>query len=299
MDNNSDTCRITIGMPVYNGEDYLAETLDTVLAQTYSKFILYIADNASTDRTEEICREYARKDSRIVYARNPKNVGAAGNYERCFTPATTEYFRWQNADDPIGPTLIEDCFNALENDSSIVLAYCKSRIIDDKGTVISDYEDNLSLQQASASERFISCVNVIRLQNVMYGLIRREPLAHTALLGAYTSSDLNLVGELSLYGKFEEIPKRMFNRRVHPESSSWDMSDAEKLKEFWDPSKRKLIMQTWRSMYEYYKAVFRSPVSFGEKLKISKYLLKHAYWRKTAMIGELRDLIKGSLLKAS
>ncbi|MBX2857609.1 MAG: glycosyltransferase family 2 protein [Cellvibrionaceae bacterium] len=293
------TAPVSIGMPIYNGERYLENTLDSVLAQTFSDFTFYISDNASTDKTQEICERYAAKDSRIIYIRNAKNVGAAKNYDCCFTPATSEYFRWQNADDPIEPTLIEDCYNLLSANPDYVLTYAKSRIIDEHGALLRDYEDNLCLQQDSASERFIRCINDMRLQNLMYGLIRREPLKRTALLKAYTSSDLNLIAELSMYGKFGEVPKRLFSRRVHPTASSYDMKDKEKLKDFWDPSKRQLIMQAWRSVYEYFKATARAPISVREKREICTYLLRHTYWRKDVLATEISDLIKGTLKRAS
>ena len=293
------TAPVSIGMPVYNGERYLENTLDSVLNQTFSDFVLYISDNASTDKTQAICEAYAEKDPRIVYIRNKQNVGAAKNYECCFTPATSEYFRWQNADDPIELTLIEDCYQLLTANPDYVLTYGKSRIIDEKGDLVREYDDNLCLLQDSASERFIRCINDIRLQNLMYGLIRRKPLAATALLKAYTSSDLNLIGELAMYGKFGEVPKILFNRRVHPSASSYNMEDKEKLKDFWDPSKRKLVMQTWRSFYEYYKAALRAPISSKERREICTYLARHAYWRKGILANEVGDLIKGTLMRAS
>ncbi len=299
MNSASEAVRVSIGMPVYNAERYLAETLDSVLAQTYSNFILYIADNASTDRTQEICEEYCRKDSRIVYIRNPINLGAAGNYERCFQPATTEYFRWQNADDPIEPTLIEKCIKVLDENPDTVLAYGKAHIIDEHGKLLEHYDDNLELLEDSAAERFIHCLESIGLQNLMYGLIRRDSLANTARLGGYVAADINLIAELSLYGKFREIPDHLFNRRMHPECSSWDRKDDNRQKDFWDPSKRKLIMQTWRSIYEFVKAAITAPISWREKQIVLKRILQRVYRRRQNMMQELVDLIKFGLFKAS
>jgi glycosyltransferase involved in cell wall biosynthesis len=68
--------RLSIGLPVYNGEEYLAESLDALLGQTYEDFELVISDNASTDGTQELCRKYAARDSRIRYLRLPRNIGA-------------------------------------------------------------------------------------------------------------------------------------------------------------------------------------------------------------------------------
>lgn len=297
MDQQIANSRITIGMPVYNGERYLEETLGTVLNQTYSDFTVIISDNASTDKTEEICQDISQKDSRINYIRNEVNLGASANYERCFKPARSIYFRWQNADDPIEPTLLENCIKILDENEDVVLAYGKTHIIDEHGQFIEVYDDNLNLPQDKASDRFLAFTNNIGLQNLMYGLIRREALAKTALLGNYLSADINLIGELSLHGKFIEVPLHLFNRRMHPECSTWDKNDDEKLTSFWDPSKRKLIMQTWRSVYEYYKAVMKAPIPFYEKRILAYYLLKRAYWRKKEMKNELVDLMKYSRLR--
>ena len=289
--------KVTVGLPVYNGERYLEDTLKTVLNQTYSDFQLIIADNASTDRTEEVCRDYASRDKRIRYLRNSINMGASKNYSCCFQPARSPYFRWQNADDPIEPTLIERCVAVLDNNPDVVLAYGQTRIIDENGRVTSNYQDNLNLSTPNAAQRFIDCIANIGLQNVMYGLIRRDALARTALLGNYLASDLNLIAEIALYGQFREIPEHLFNRRMHPQASSWDRSDTERQRDFWDPSKRRLIMQTWRSIYEYYKAAARAPIPLKDKSRIGYFLLKRAYWRKSHMKDELIDLIRFGLLK--
>ena len=74
------TPRVSIGVPVYNGERFLALTLDSLLAQTYRDFEIIIGDNASIDRTEEIGRTYAAKDPRVRYVRHEHNLGLARNY---------------------------------------------------------------------------------------------------------------------------------------------------------------------------------------------------------------------------
>jgi glycosyltransferase involved in cell wall biosynthesis len=279
--------RVSIGMPIYNAERYLESTLKTVLAQSYGDFVLYISDNASTDGTSEICKDYAGRDKRIVYIANPENIGAPGNYERCFTPATSEYFRWQNGDDPIEPTLIEECLKVLDYNPDVVLAYGRSHLIDEFGEFMESYEDNMELMDDSPSDRLVRFLNNIRYQNVMYGLIRRQPLSKTALMGSYASSDLNLVGELSLYGKFKEIPIHLFNRRMHPASNSADRKDEEKQNEFWSPSKKKLVMPTWRSYYEYFRAVYKAPISLGEKRKLTLYFMRRASWYRSILWKEL------------
>lgn len=284
--------RVSIGMPVYNGERFLAETLDSVLRQTYSDFVLYIADNASTDGTEAICRDYAARDSRIHYIRNPVNVGAAANYTRCFSPATSEYFRWQNADDTIEPTLLEECVRELDAHPDVVLAYGKTRFIDANSQLIEPYEDNLHLPQARAADRYITCMNNIDLQHLMYGLIRRDVLARIPLLKSYVLSDINFICELSLYGKFTEIPRHLFNCRAHDKAASWDMGNKERLRTHWDPSKRRLVFQYWHSWYDHYRAVLRAPLPAPDKLELCYFLLKWGYWRKAFLWREVSEFVR-------
>jgi glycosyltransferase involved in cell wall biosynthesis len=289
--------KVGIGMPVYNGERYIEESIKSNLNQSFEDFTLIISDNASTDRTQEICLDYAAKDKRIHYIHNPVNLGAAKNYSRCFDPSNCEYFRWSNADDLIEPKQIELCVNILESQPDTVLTYGKTMIIDEHGKLTSHYDDNLHLQQDSPADRFIAGLSSIGLSNILYGLIRKEQLAHTALLGNYIASDINLIIELTLYGKFHEIPEYLFSRRMHPQASSWDRSDEETQKAFWDTSKKKLWFQQHRAVYEYFKAVHRAPIASAEKNRIYKYLLKFAYWRKNKLAKEVVDYTKFNTLK--
>ena len=101
--------RLSIGLPVYNGEDFLAESLDSLLGQTYEDFELIISDNASTDGTADICRRYAKQDSRIRYIRQPRNLGCAPNHNVLVQYARGELFKWVSHDDLYGRELIERC----------------------------------------------------------------------------------------------------------------------------------------------------------------------------------------------
>src|SRR5436853_1090902 len=123
--------RLTIAVPVYNGQRFLSRTLDAMLAQTFRDFELIITDNGSTDATEQICREYAQPDARIWYERSGKNLGVVQNFNRGIALARGEYFHWQAADDQADPTLLEKCIAVLDADPSVVLAFARTRIIDE------------------------------------------------------------------------------------------------------------------------------------------------------------------------
>src|SRR5262245_65331393 len=122
---------VSIGLPVYNSERFVAKSIETLLAQTFEDFRIVISDNASTDRTGAICREYAARDPRIEYQRNQTNIGMAANYNLTFGLSRSKYFRWGPADDFCAPELLEEHLRVLESDPSIALVYPQAWFVDE------------------------------------------------------------------------------------------------------------------------------------------------------------------------
>jgi O-antigen biosynthesis protein len=118
---------LTIGMPVYNGAATIRAALDSLLAQTFQNFVLIVSDNTSTDRTEEICREYASRDPRIRYVRQPKNLGPANNFRFVLFEATTPFFMWATADDLWAPNFVERTLDFLASNPDYVC--CQTRVL--------------------------------------------------------------------------------------------------------------------------------------------------------------------------
>ncbi len=279
--------RVSIGVPVYNGERYLPETLDCLLAQTFSDFQLIISDNASTDRTELICREYAAQDSRILYFRNPTNAGAARNYNRVFELSSASYFKWAAADDLCSPEYLARCVEVLDREPVAVLAYPKTQIIDEHGQVISVYEDRIHVQSARPSERFRHLLLALGECNAIFGLIRSDVLRRTPLIGRYIGSDICLLTELSLYGNLWEVPEFLFFRRNHPAASSSNKS-VEKQMEFFDPADKQLIRLTqWRHLIEHVRSLWRVPLRLSETARAGAFLLRFAVWNREKLASEL------------
>src|SRR3569833_3827425 len=131
---------LSIGLFVYNGERFLAETLDSLLAQTWTDYELIISDNGSTDGTPAICEHYASLDKRIRYYRSPTNRGAGWNIRRGDSLATGKYFKWAACDDLYEPTFLQACVEALEGIEGYVLAHAKTRVIDAEGKLVENYE---------------------------------------------------------------------------------------------------------------------------------------------------------------
>jgi glycosyltransferase involved in cell wall biosynthesis len=275
-------------MPVFNGERFVERSIRSVLAQTSTDFELIISDNASTDRTEEICRDLASTDPRIRYHRNPVNLGAARNYNRLFELARGRYFRWSNADDLLAPTLHQRCLEVLERRPEVVLSYGKTTIIDEDDRAVSRYDDRLFIDDDSAYERLRRFFSQVGLTNALYGLTRTEVMRRTRLMGdgRTAAADTVLMGELLLHGKFVEIPEDLFYRRMHESASSWDRADPKRQREFWNAGLGKPVSK-WRYHLAYLSAIIRAPLSLGERLRASGLVFGRMYRGKRRLLAEL------------
>jgi len=211
--------RVSVGLPVYNGEQFLSDLLDSLLDQTYKDFELVICDNASDDRTQEICESYVSENRHFRYYRNGKNLGAAYNFNRTFKLSSGEYFKWVAYDDAYAPAHLERCVEILDQEPSVVLSYPKTIIIDEKGKKVCDYEDRLNLRSSMPHKRLRQFLRKPPGCNPVYGLMRAEVLGETQLMGAYEAADYNFLVEMCLKGEFCEVPEPLFYRRSHPRMS--------------------------------------------------------------------------------
>jgi glycosyltransferase involved in cell wall biosynthesis len=284
--------RVSIGLPVFNGERFLEETLNSLLEQTFTDLELIISDNASTDQTERICRAYAAKDRRIRYYRNEKNLGAAQNYNRVFALATGEYFKWAAADDLCAPDFLKRCVEILDREPQVAVSHSRTKIIDAHGRVINYDESRLHLQAPSPSKRFLQLMRSLRKCNTVFGLIRSSILKRTRLIGNFIASDSCLLAELALYGKFYEIPEYLFFRRDHAGASSRNRGRDQQL-EFFDPQlKGKLVLPKWRRIFENSASVYRAPIKLREKMFLWTYLGYSIVLGRNGYGTELRNVLK-------
>jgi glycosyltransferase involved in cell wall biosynthesis len=259
--------RVSIGLPIYNGEPFLQQALDSLLSQTYTDFELVISDNASTDRTAEICAAYTARDPRIRYHRNAQNIGVDRNFNRTFDLSQGEYFRWAAADDLCAPTLLERCVEVLDARQHVVLCYPKSRYIDDHGGFLRDYEDHLHIELPQPHKRFASYLRNIDMCNAVFGLIRSSVLRQTKLYGIYSDSDIVYLGELALYGSFYELPEVLFFRRMHPGIAVRRYPSAHERMVMSEPGLGdNLSFPHWKVFGGFLSAIHRAPLSWSERL---------------------------------
>jgi glycosyltransferase involved in cell wall biosynthesis len=273
--------RLSIGLPVFNGEDYVKQAIDSILSQTYTDFEFVISDNASTDRTEEICRSYAAKDPRIKYFRNPKNIGATQNWYRVLDLASGEYFASVAHDDLYAPDYMVKCISVLDQDPSIIVCYSKTSIIDAQGCPL---EDDRILKMLSAKIDTVSASASTRLYNVLavdylciqlYGVMRTRVLRDTKVFAGYSSCDRNTLAELALLGRLYEIPEYLFFHRIYPEALGAAVYSGRSVQELFllDPgtdwNERFSALKVYRN---YFSSVAQAAIPAGEKLKSYVYI---------------------------
>ena len=260
---------VSIGIPVYNGELYLAEALDSIACQSYGPLEIIISDNGSSDATEEICRRCAALDPRIRYYRNNVNRGSAWNFNAVFELARGEYFKWWAYDDLCDPSYVAKCVDVLEREPSVSLCFAKTTIIDERGRRVQDYDDQMDLRSAEPELRFRQMLFRRAKQcNAQFGVIRASALEKTPLMGRYAASDDILLTELALLGRIYQIPENLFLRRDHPRTSTRMHAGVRRLVAYVDPQNTgEFHLPHWRWLLEHSRAIRRSSSTPAVKLK--------------------------------
>jgi glycosyltransferase involved in cell wall biosynthesis len=196
--------KVTIGLPVYNGQKHLGAAIESHLAQSFGDFDLVISDNGSTDTTREICASYASKDKRIKYLRSDENRGILWNHRRVFegVESPTQYFRWAGGDDIMEPELLGTMVTLLEGRPEVEAVVPATKNIDDDGQIIGSMAKVLDLQSSDVVERARE-VLVANYQHVIaYGLLRVSTLRRMRTGPHYPGWDAIFVWELSLRDKW-------------------------------------------------------------------------------------------------
>lgn len=273
MHANNNKPRVSIGMPVYNGENFLKQAIDSLLSQTFEDFELIVSDNASTDRTEEICRKYATRDRRIRYYRNQKNLGAASNFNCVFELSRGEYFKWAAHDDICAPSFIAECVEVLDRDESVVLCYPKTKLINEDGDLIGvSYKPLRRINASEPQQRFQDILFHAVWCFEVFGLMRTDVLRKTSLIEKYYGSDKVLLAQLSLLGRFQEIEKDLFFRRCSPEQST---NMIVRNKAVWiNPQYSKLIPFQLKALAAYMSAPWKTTLTNLQRLACSLSVLR-------------------------
>ena len=257
---------MSIGVPVYNGERFLAETLRSLREQTFADLDVFVSDNASTDGTEEIVRDAMAHDPRIRYERQPENRGGLWNWNHVARQARGEYFKFAAADDVLRPDFVAACVEALDaGGPEVVLAYPRTQIIDEHGAVTEDLDDlELRGRRATPHERMREFLRA-QAAHLVYGLYRTTVLHDTRLLTPVVGNDLVLVAEMACRGRFALVPRQLFLQRRHSAQLSASRSGQT---QFHAPGRSpRFAFPHLHVTWELWRAATSSPIDLAEKLR--------------------------------
>lgn len=261
--------RVTVGIPVFNGEAFVAEALESLLKQTFSDFEIVVSDNASCDHTEDICRNYAARDPRVRYYRSDVNRGAAWNHNRVFEMARGEFFKWNSADDLCAPEFLARCVEALDQDQSAVMACSSVLVVDELGEVVNQGFIPPEAASRSVVERFRRNSQTDHWCFHIYSLIRSDVLRRAGPMGYYTGADRVLLAYLSLFGRCVLIPDKLLFNRDHPARFTRKFGEKSHQGTVWFDSRagaRKLFPY-WGEFRGYLQAISRAPLRRSDRLR--------------------------------
>ena len=206
------TPQVSVIMPVYNGEKYLNEAIDSILQQFFIDFEFIIINDGSTDRSREIIESY--KDDRIILI-NQKKQGVAKSINYGIKRANGKYIARMDADDISYPDRLEIQVNYLENNMKLIAVGSNADVINKDGNYV--YTTNLELSN----------------DNLKKNLLHKSPFIHPSLMvrskelertGFYPDvplvEDLLLFNALAKYGDYANIDKPLIKYRLTPEASS-------------------------------------------------------------------------------
>jgi glycosyltransferase involved in cell wall biosynthesis len=277
-------------MPVYNGENFIAAAIDSVLSQDFTDFELSISDNGSTDRTPEICTRYAAADRRVRYYRSNTNQGGAWNFNRVFALSTAPLFKWHAHDDICLPGFFRKCVAMIEQaPQSVVVVYPKTVVTDESGKVLSGYfPERLDTRRAKPHQRLADVLRNATMVSAQFGIIRQKALRQTRMFNPMIAADFILIAELAVLGEVWELDEVLFQRRIHARISTRANSGNHQLLQWWDPSQRHYRWRVSPMMligWEVVRSVQRLSLRPSERFLCSAAALLTWYHREFRNIG--------------
>jgi glycosyltransferase involved in cell wall biosynthesis len=286
---------VTVGVPTYNGERFLGETLKSLLTQDLDDLEIVISDNGSSDGTERICRR-AEGDPRVRYHRSPLNRGAAWNYNNVLSLAQGRYFKWAADDDLCQPTFLRRCVEALEREGPrTVVAWPQTILIDESGAEMGAMDDaNLEVRSTDPVQRLSSVLQNRFEWHPVFGVVRTEVLRSTGGIGAFIYADVALLAELALLGMFRQVPEPLFLRRYHQGRSLMANPSFHAHAAWYDPAnaRQRAVFPNARLVRELLGRTARSPLTTGDHLRAAGVVIRDwaaPHWRHIG--GEVKQAL--------
>lgn len=281
--------RVSVGIPVYNGDRYLARAIDSVLDQSFGDWELIVSDNASTDRTAAVAQGYAARDPRIRCIRQDCNRGVAHNWNAVARAARGEYFKWLSANDWMLPGALAGCVEVLDRQPDAVLCFGGIRLVDGEGRHRADADDDYELLDDDPIARFSAhCMPYPRWNPLNGGLIRRQALMSTGLHRNFPASDLLLIAELALRGKFRRLREVAVCERFDAATATKFRDRAQITKMFRPDARAPDRLLYTRVHFAYLTTVLRaSPLGLRDRLRGAAEVLRHMRFDQARIVSEL------------
>ncbi len=221
---------VSVGIPVYNGEKFIRKSIESVLNQTFTNFELIISDNTSTDSTSTICEEYAKKDKRIKYIKQKKNINLLPNYNFVLSKAQSKYFVWLESDDIWESMFLEKNLEILESDKNFVasignIEYYGNVVENDKsGGILSKFRNYVKHSESldpkfkyvhPVSGKFEEKINFyLRFNRAsgIYAVYRTDVLKKSTIKTPISSWDLIIILNALRYGDLHVFDEIMMKR---------------------------------------------------------------------------------------
>jgi hypothetical protein len=212
--------RAVLGMTLHNNARYLREATESILNQYERDFVLLMLDDASSDDTAQIAREYEQRDARIRYRHHPSRLGMVGTWQEVAAWADEQfpgasYFAWISDHDRWDPRWLQRTMAALDADADVVLAYPVTHLIDERGA-LADKEprafDTVGVSDRNRRWRQF-CHEGFGSGDMVYGLMRLAALRRAGYFRPVLNPDRLLIGELTLQGQIQQLPEPLWFRR--------------------------------------------------------------------------------------
>ena len=298
---------VSIGVPVRNGERFLPETLESLLAQSFTDLEILVCDNASDDRTRVIVRDFSRSDRRVRYVRQPHDIGFVANCNYALALANGRFFQWTAADDVWHPDFVRQAVDVLQTDRTVISCYAETAIIDASGTVINHEDYVLDLDAAVPSQRLRAFFSANRRRgyrsHAIFGLTRTDVLRDVGGHSQHVSGDWVTLVALCARGRIHRLPQVLFYNRDHTDRSTGAQGRTTRCgsalsqrlgggprpsSEWFDPAKQgRIVLPDWDILWQYTLAVTHAPMKPAERVRSLAFLGAFAARRSPRLARDL------------
>lgn len=261
---------VSVGVPVYNGERFLTETLAALQQQRLDDIEILVADNGSTDSTLEIAEAFANEDDRFRVLHSTVNRGSTWNYNRLLGEARAPYFMWNAADDVILPQHLSTCRQLLLEHQNAVVAFCRAVRVNARGELVGEYDDaDLDFLSPGPAERLDRLFRHGLWYAAYWGLYRTDALRAAGGFDAFYGQDIALAVKMAMRAPWVQGQAQSHRVRVH-EKQMTNLQGADPVQQtriFTPTHRRPVAFPAWYLNYRLYVEVAHAPVAMAERLR--------------------------------